>query len=152
MSDSEKAPGLWQGPRPRQDLNEGNFDASYLGTPPWDIGAPQPAVVELVDQGVLSGLVLDMGCGTGEHGLLAAERGHEATGVDSSPRAIAIAKKKAGDAASPSISSSRMPSSSVLGWASSTRSSTRACSTCSTTSSGRAMSRALPRQLAPELG
>jgi SAM-dependent methyltransferase len=39
--------------------------------------------------------VLDIGCGTGEHALLAAAWGHEATGIDSSPRAIALARDKA---------------------------------------------------------
>jgi ubiquinone/menaquinone biosynthesis C-methylase UbiE len=39
--------------------------------------------------------VLDVGCGTGELALLAASRGMDATGVDSSPRAIAIARERA---------------------------------------------------------
>ena len=34
---------------------------------PWDIGAPQPAFVELADSGDLIGRVLDSGCGTGTH-------------------------------------------------------------------------------------
>jgi cyclopropane fatty-acyl-phospholipid synthase-like methyltransferase len=41
--------------------------------------------------------VLDVGCGTGEHVLMAAERGLDATGVDSSPRAIAAAQRKSAD-------------------------------------------------------
>ena len=36
-----------------------------------------------------------MGCGTGEHALLAAELGLEATGLDLSPRAIGLAESKA---------------------------------------------------------
>ena len=63
--------------------------------PPWDIGRPQPAVVRLVDRGVLSGELLDAGCGTGEHTLLAAAHGAQATGVDISPQAIARARDKA---------------------------------------------------------
>jgi SAM-dependent methyltransferase len=39
--------------------------------------------------------VLDAGCGTGEHTLLAAEHGADAAGVDISPRAIAQAREKA---------------------------------------------------------
>jgi cyclopropane fatty-acyl-phospholipid synthase-like methyltransferase len=39
--------------------------------------------------------VLDVGCGTGEHALLAASLGHEAVGVDLSTRAIELAKTKA---------------------------------------------------------
>lgn len=72
-----------------------SFDDSYLGTPPWDIGTPQPAIAELAAEGFFRGRVLDSGCGTGEHALLAARLGHDATGIDSSPRAIALAEKKA---------------------------------------------------------
>jgi cyclopropane fatty-acyl-phospholipid synthase-like methyltransferase len=64
-------------------------------TPPWDIGRPQPAFVALADSGALQGKVLDVGCGTGEHALLAAERGHDATGVDLAEAAIATAISKA---------------------------------------------------------
>jgi SAM-dependent methyltransferase len=74
------------------------WDDSYAAeTPaPWDIGRPQPAFVRLADQGMLSGRVLDVGCGTGEHVLLAAVHGAgEALGIDLSPRAIAKARAKA---------------------------------------------------------
>jgi SAM-dependent methyltransferase len=73
-----------------------DFDASYeAGTPPWDIGRPQPAFVRLVDAGQVRGRVLDIGCGTGEHALLAAGRGLEATGIDAAPTAIRRAREKA---------------------------------------------------------
>ena len=72
-----------------------DFDRSYLGTPAWDIGRPQPVFAALMEEGAISGRVLDAGCGTGEHTLMAASRGLDATGVDSSPRAIRIAKRKA---------------------------------------------------------
>jgi 2-polyprenyl-3-methyl-5-hydroxy-6-metoxy-1,4-benzoquinol methylase len=39
--------------------------------------------------------VLDMGCGTGSLGVIAAELGHEVTGVDLSPRMLARARAKA---------------------------------------------------------
>ena len=76
-------------------LDSETFDAAYEGTPPWEIGRPQPALVELVDAGLVSGRVLDIGCGTGELTLFVASRGLDATGVDSSPRAIGIALRKA---------------------------------------------------------
>jgi SAM-dependent methyltransferase len=72
-----------------------DFDATYVGTPPWDIGRPQAAFLELAQAGELHGRVLDVGCGTGEHALMAARLGFDATGVDSSPRAINIATAKA---------------------------------------------------------
>jgi cyclopropane fatty-acyl-phospholipid synthase-like methyltransferase len=71
------------------------FDAAYASTPPWDIGRPQQAFVEAADAGMFGGRVLDVGCGTGELTLLAADRGLEATGVDASAKAIAIAVRKA---------------------------------------------------------
>lgn len=77
----------------RRSLAE--FDASYQGTPPWDIGRPQPAIVQLAESGAFTGRVLDVGCGTGEHALMAAGRGLVATGVDASPTAIALAERKA---------------------------------------------------------
>jgi SAM-dependent methyltransferase len=73
------------------------WDAAYASsTPaPWDIGRPQPAFVRLADSGLLAGKLLDAGCGTGEHALLAAAHGADAAGVDISPRAIGRAREKA---------------------------------------------------------
>lgn len=72
------------------------FEASYQGgRPPWDIGRPQPAFVCLDDAGELRGRVLDVGCGTGEHALMAAGRGLQATGIDAAPTAIRLAREKA---------------------------------------------------------
>lgn len=72
-----------------------SFNDAYLGTPPWDIGRPQGAFRALADAGQLRGRLLDSGCGTGEHALMAASIGLEATGVDDSPLAIAKAQAKA---------------------------------------------------------
>jgi SAM-dependent methyltransferase len=79
-------------PRPPHD-----FDAIYASeTPPgWDIGRPQPAFERLAQNGDLVGRVLDPGCGTGEHALLAASLGHEAVGLDLSAKAIELAMTKA---------------------------------------------------------
>jgi cyclopropane fatty-acyl-phospholipid synthase-like methyltransferase len=73
------------------------FDAAYRETPPWDIGHPQSAIAELADAGALLGRVLDVGCGTGEHALLAASLGLPATGVDAAPAAIDMARRKASE-------------------------------------------------------
>lgn len=72
-----------------------DWDAAYDGTPPWDIGRPQAPFVALAESGALRGRVLDLGCGTGEHALLAAELGLPATGVDIAPAAIERARAKA---------------------------------------------------------
>jgi SAM-dependent methyltransferase len=75
-----------------------DWDSSYAGPPPpWDIGRPQSAFVRLADAGSLSGTLLDAGCGTGEHTILAARRGAHAHGIDISPRAIEIARRKAAE-------------------------------------------------------
>jgi len=72
-----------------------DFNASYSGTPPWDIGRPQPIFLSLAESGELRGRVLDAGCGTGEHTMMASKLGLDATGVDAAPAAIALAEGKA---------------------------------------------------------
>jgi cyclopropane fatty-acyl-phospholipid synthase-like methyltransferase len=51
--------------------------------------------VRLAEAGELTGVVLDVGCGTGENALYLASLGHQTWGIDSSPLAIEKAKKKA---------------------------------------------------------
>jgi len=63
--------------------------------PPWEIGRPQPTFLELSSAGSFRGRVLDVGCGTGEHVLLAAQLGLEATGIDRDPHALRAAEEKA---------------------------------------------------------
>jgi SAM-dependent methyltransferase len=93
VADVERPDGL---PGPRQARRIEDFDALYAaGTPPWDIGRPQPAFRALADRGRLAGRVLDVGCGTGEHTLMAAALGLDATGLDAASTAIATAKRKA---------------------------------------------------------
>ena len=72
-----------------------SFNDAYRGTPPWDIGRPQGAFRALADAGQLHGRVLDSGCGSGEHALLAASIGLDATGIDEAPLAIEKAQAKA---------------------------------------------------------
>jgi cyclopropane fatty-acyl-phospholipid synthase-like methyltransferase len=73
------------------------WDSAYQDLPPWDIGRPQPAFARLADSGLLSGRVLDAGCGTGEHVLLAAAHGAAVLGVDLSALAIEKARGKAAE-------------------------------------------------------
>jgi SAM-dependent methyltransferase len=84
-----------------------DYDAFYLGQPlvaelelpypkvPWDIGEPQPAVVELERTVNFRDAVLDAGCGPGDNAILLARRGHQVTGVDSSPTALQAARERA---------------------------------------------------------
>ena len=75
-----------------------DFDLIYRGRSPlgaiapWDIGAPQPVLAELVGSGRIRGPVLDAGCGTGEHAALLAAHGYTVTGIDISPVAIELAR------------------------------------------------------------
>ncbi|WP_433448387.1 class I SAM-dependent methyltransferase [Streptomyces sp. CA-142005] len=70
-------------------------DDMYASPPPWDIGRPQPAFLALAEAGDVQGRVLDVGCGTGEHVLMCAARGLDATGVDLASRALRTAQNKA---------------------------------------------------------
>ena len=72
-----------------------SWEDAYNARPPWDIGRPQPAFLELVRAGELNiGGVLDVGCGTGENALYLAEKGFSVVGVDLATRAIDAAKAK----------------------------------------------------------
>lgn len=94
MSDVENSEPIVDRASP-QRRTRSEFDDEYESTPPWDVGRPQPAFVALVDAGVLKGRVLDVGCGTGEHALLANSLGFDAIGLDFSSRAIELARAKA---------------------------------------------------------
>jgi SAM-dependent methyltransferase len=62
---------------------------------PWDIGGPQPVLMEIEEAGAFHGKVLDLGCGTGENSRYLAGRGHQVTAVDTSPNAIRRATEQA---------------------------------------------------------
>ena len=77
----------------------GFFDNAYRdgGTPTWDVGRPQGALVRLSRTGRMTGSVLDAGCGTGENALHLAGLGHAVLGVDFAAAAIERAVAKAAD-------------------------------------------------------
>ena len=72
-----------------------SFNDSYRGSPPWDIGRPQPEFVKLAEKGEIHGRVLDVGCGTGENAIFLSHYGTEVWGIDSASLAIEKAKLKA---------------------------------------------------------
>ena len=74
-----------------------SFDLAYEGTPTWDLGRPQAAVVRLETGGRIHGEVLDAGCGTGENALFLAERGHVVVGIDLAAAAVRRAEANARD-------------------------------------------------------
>ena len=74
------------------------WEASYRNGPaPWDVGHPQRAIVRLVSEWHVSGPVLDVGCGTGEHAILVASQQVRVLGVDVAAAAIAEARRKASE-------------------------------------------------------
>jgi SAM-dependent methyltransferase len=69
------------------------FESIYAGQPPWDIGRPQRAFIDVADQ--ITGSILDAGCGTGENALFFASRRHKVMGIDFLAEPINSAKQKA---------------------------------------------------------
>ncbi|MEU7881625.1 class I SAM-dependent methyltransferase [Microbispora bryophytorum] len=77
------------------DSEPPNWEEIYARGPRWDIGRPQPAFLAVTASGAISGRVLDVGCGTGEHVLMCAAIGLDATGIDIAGAAIDAAERKA---------------------------------------------------------
>lgn len=87
------------------DLHDVDFDSLYergemvegvdVAAVPWDIGGAQPVVIEAERAGRLRGAVLDVGCGLGDNAIFLARQGHQVTGVDIAPAAIAQAQQRA---------------------------------------------------------
>src|SRR3954469_16014847 len=82
---------------PLQALASGqpDWEEIYAGQPRWDITRPQPAFLALARSDAISGRVLDVGCGTGDHVLMCAAAGLDATGIDIAAAAIRAAEHKA---------------------------------------------------------
>src|ERR1700733_13439397 len=81
-----------------------DFDPAYRGEtaefgagvrPPWSLGEPQPEIAALIDQGKITGEVLDAGCGEAALSMHLAALGHNTVGLDASSTAIKLAKDEA---------------------------------------------------------
>jgi cyclopropane fatty-acyl-phospholipid synthase-like methyltransferase len=73
--------------------DKSTFENLYAGQPPWDIGKPQKAFIDIADR--ITGSVLDAGCGTGDTSLFLAGRGNKVMGIDFLEEPIKRAKLKA---------------------------------------------------------
>lgn len=72
------------------------WERAYEGSPPWDIGAPQPELVRLVENNeVKKTRVLDIGCGLGDNAIFLARKGFSVTCMDIARLAIKKGKVKA---------------------------------------------------------
>jgi 2-polyprenyl-3-methyl-5-hydroxy-6-metoxy-1,4-benzoquinol methylase len=78
-----------------QSIDRATFEDFYAGPAPWDIGRPQGQFVAIADR--VRSPVLDAGCGTGEHALFLASRGHRVVGIDFVEEAIRRARAKAAE-------------------------------------------------------
>jgi len=70
------------------------FNSVYKDVPPWDIGAPQPAMAALVEKFPPVNPVLDLGCGSGDLAIYLAKLGHKVVGIDFVESAIKNAHDK----------------------------------------------------------
>lgn len=70
------------------------FSSVYNSLPPWDIGAPQPAMAALLKTYPPTGPVLDIGCGSGDLTIYLAGQGYDALGIDFVESAIDNARAK----------------------------------------------------------
>jgi cyclopropane fatty-acyl-phospholipid synthase-like methyltransferase len=70
------------------------FSAVYNDVPPWEIGAPQPAMAALLGKYPPTGPVLDIGCGSGDLAIYLAQQGQQVVGIDFVESAITMARNK----------------------------------------------------------
>ena len=72
-----------------------DWNEAYKGTPPWDVGHPQPVFEALIKDGEIKpGRALDIGCGRGDNAIMLAMNGCDVTGIDLVEDAISDAKAK----------------------------------------------------------
>lgn len=78
-------------------MRAGLWDRMYRGTPSWELGAPDPALLAALERfGVPhEGRAIDLGCGTGDNAIALARWGLEVTGIDLATRPLAQARDKA---------------------------------------------------------
>ncbi len=65
------------------------WESAYSGSPPWDIGRPQPEIKKLFENGEIPrGQVLDIGCGLADNSIFLAKNGYSVTCMDITSLAI----------------------------------------------------------------
>ncbi len=84
----------------KNEMKKVDIDKIYRELPleeiPWNVADPPEAIVELVRSGrVRPCMTVDLGCGAGNQAVYLAGAGFTVTGIDSSPKAIEIARENA---------------------------------------------------------
>ncbi|MFX0082719.1 MAG: class I SAM-dependent methyltransferase [Candidatus Hodarchaeota archaeon] len=79
-----------------------DLDKIYRETPlskiPWNYETPPESLVDLINRGQIKPCkTIDFGCGIGIYAIYLAVKGFDVTGIDISPSAISIAKKRANE-------------------------------------------------------
>ena len=64
-------------------------------TPDWDTGVTPPEVIATAATFKQPSRALDLGCGTGTNSIYLAQNGWQVTGIDFSPKALELARRKA---------------------------------------------------------
>lgn len=70
------------------------FRSVYKEVPPWEVGAPQPAMVALLEKYPPTNPILDLGCGSGDLAIYLAKLGYQVFGIDFVQSAIDSAQSK----------------------------------------------------------
>ena len=74
--------------------NKDFFENVYNQDVPWEIGSIQPELKRLIEEFPPVGMILDIGCGSGESTFDLARMGYEVIGIDFIEKAIARANQK----------------------------------------------------------
>lgn len=76
----------------QEGVSRDTYKLIYRGTPPWEIGVPQPVIEEIVESNDFLGPILDVGCGYGENAKFLALKGYEICGIDFLEEVITVAR------------------------------------------------------------